>query len=401
MDGMAGTASGFDFDAPRAMRGSGSSKWDLAHLMLGRDDPDALPMWIAQMDFAPAPCLVRAAEAEVARGQWGYFTGIEAMFDRVAWWCDTRWGWRPDPAAMRATHGLGNAIGLCIQTYSDPGDRVIIFTPVYHEFTQKVRRNGREVLESPLRVGPDGRFELDLDGLEPKLNGRERIMLISQPHNPAGRIWTEAEMTAMGDFCARHGLILVSDEIHADLVHPGFAHVPAGTAVPQHLDRTVILTAASKTFDTAGLRVGTTILPDAGLRARFDVLHRGLDIQPNRMGVALTAAAYSPEGGAWVDDLRVYIAGNAAVLAEAVAAIPGAAMMPMEGTYLAWVEFAGTGMTTAEIARRVQDGARIVASPGPAFGTGGETGLRFNIGTRRANVAEAGARLRAAFADLQ
>ena len=390
-----------DFDSLQNQRGTGSAKWDAISAILGRDDPEALPMWVAQMDFAPAPFVARAAEDFAARGQNGYFVGLDKMFEAVSWWCETRYGWATDPAHMRATHGLGNAIGLCLQTYSEPGDEVIIFTPVYHEFPAKITRNGRVVRESPLKIRSDGRLEMDLEALEASLTGRERIALISAPHNPVGRIWSAEELTALGDFCARHDLILISDEIHADIVFSGRSHVSAGVAIPQHLDRLVVLTAASKTFDIAGLRTSTVIIPDDDLRARFDVLHRALDIQPNRMGVDMTRACYTPEGAAWVDALCRYIEGNAAVFAKGIAAIPGLSAMPMDGTYLAWVDFTPTGMDQPEIDRRIKDEARIAPSPGAALGTGGELCQRFNLGTARANVEQAVARLQAAFADLQ
>ena len=203
-----------DFDAPFDPRIGGSAKWTAVSAILGHDPEDALPMWVAQMDFAPAPFLTRAAEAAVARQQWGYFGNAGDLFDATAWWQATRHGWGADPAHMLPTHGLGNAIGLCLQALTKPGDGVVIFTPVYHEFTNKIVRNGRRVVESPLVLGEDGTFAMDLDALEARLDGSERIVMISQPHNPAGRIWTADELSALGALCARHDMILISDEIH-------------------------------------------------------------------------------------------------------------------------------------------------------------------------------------------
>lgn len=381
-------------------RETGSLKWAALSALLGDDREDGLPMWIAQMDFPPATVLTEAARRFAERGQFGYFAGVEEMYDRVAWWCRTRWGYDADPAHMRATHGLGNAIGLCLQVFSDPGDGVVIFTPVYHEFTNKIVRNNRVVVESPLLMDSDGRFELDLDSLEGRMTGREKIMIISAPHNPAGRIWTAKELNDMAAFCARHDMILISDEIHADLTFPGFDHVPAGAALTDNLDRLIVMTAASKTFDIAGLRTSTVIIPDDETRARFDALHRALDIQPNRAGVDLTCAAFTPEGAAWVDDLRAYLAGNAERLEAGLSALPGVVVRPSEGTFLSWVDFSGTGMSDEEIDRRIK-GVGIVPSPGPAFGTGGSQCCRINIGTSRAVVEDAIDRLTKAFGDLQ
>ena len=381
---------------------SRSAKWAACEAVLGHAAPeDCLPMWVAQMDFLPAPVLQDAMTRLIGEGEYGYFTGIDRFREAIVWWYQTRFGWAPDPAHILATHGIGNAIGLTIQTMTDPGDGIIIFTPVYHEFTNKIRRNGRTVVESPLRMDADGLFQLDLDTLDTRMTGREKIMLISSPHNPAGRVWSVDDLARMTAFCEKHDLVLVSDEIHMDLVFSGHRHVPTAMAVPEALPRLIVMSAASKTFDIAGLRTGYVIIPDEDLRLRFEALHRALDIQPNRAGLDLTIAAYSPEGADWVDALVPVIEENARLLADGVGSLPGVDVMPMQGTYLSWLDFGKTGMSTDEIRRRIQGAARIAASPGPAFGTGGESCVRINIGTPRAQVEEAVSRLRGAFGDLQ
>jgi cystathionine beta-lyase len=353
------------------------------------------------MDFDVAPVIMEAAQRLSTSGILGYFTGADALSESVAAWMKTRHGWDADPDHVSHTHGLGNGIALCLQAFSAPGDAVIIFSPVYHEFALKIRRNDREVRESPLRISPDGQFELDLDRLEASLTGNERLMLISSPHNPAGRLWTVEEQRAMADFCARHDLILLCDEIHHDLVFPGERHVPMPVAAPEAAERLVMLTAASKTFNIAGCRTGSITIPDGALRARYRKLLHALDIQPNIYGAELTRAAYSPEGAAWCDALCAYLCGNARVFAEGVAAIPGLSAMPMQSTYLAWVDFAPLGMSWDEVRRRIVEEARVGPSPGPAFGTGGDCAMRFNLGTQRARVEEAVTRLQEAFADVQ
>jgi cystathionine beta-lyase len=224
--------------------------------------------------------------------------------------------------------------------------------------------------------------------------------VLCSPHNPGGRIWEADELRAVADFCAARDLILVSDEIHHDIVFPGQKHVPMPVAAPDCLDRLVMLTAASKVFNIAGALTGNAIIQDPALRARFDAAHAATGKTVNRIGVMMVTAAYA-RGDAWVDALRAYLAENAAILREGLAGVPGARMSPMQATYLAWVDFSGTGMTPDEFTRRVQQDARIAVNLGPTFGTGGETFLRFNIGTRRALVAEAVERLQGAFSDLQ
>ena len=389
-----------DFDEIIDRRGTGATKWDRMEAYGGVSPADGIPMWVADMDFRAADVLQDAMQALMERANYGYFTGDGEMNEAVAWWMKARHGWDADPAHMSSTAGLGHAIALILETYTAPGDEVIIFTPVYHEFTHKIELTGRVVHEAPLLIR-DGIYHMDLDALEGGLSGRERMMLISSPHNPAGRIWTPEELRQLAAFCARHDLVMVSDEIHHDLIFPGQHFTPFLVAAPEAADRSFVLTAASKTFNTAGARLGTVTIPNPDLRKRFRRALLEHQTQPNLLGVALTRAAYSPRGAAWVDELVSYLDGNHRLFRDGIARIPGLAAMPMQSTYLAWVDFAGTGMDMEEVLRRVHDEARIVPSAEAAFGTGADGFLRFNIGTPRARVAEAVERLQAAFSDLQ
>lgn len=389
------------FDDWTDRRGTGSMKWDGMAAFAGVDAEDGLPMWVADKDFA-APDFLQAAVARMMeRADYGYFTGLGSYREAVRWWMRTRHDWAIDPDWISITAGIGNALAFCLHAFSDPGDEIVIFTPVYHEFLNKIGKAGRQARQCPLRIGADGRYRMDLDACEAGMTGRERMVLFSSPHNPAGRVWSVAEQRALADFCRRHDLVLVADEIHHDLVLPGHAHTAFPLAAPEAMDRTIMLTAASKTFSTAGARLGCAITPDPGLRARLAGHIDAYDLSPNLLGVELTRAAYSPEGAAYVDDLVRYLDGNRQVFDEGIAAIPGLAAMPMEATYLAWVDFSGTGMEMDEAYARVRKGARVAPSPGAPFGAGGESFMRFNIGTQRARVQEAVRRLRDAFADLQ
>jgi cystathionine beta-lyase len=227
------------------------------------------------------------------------------------------------------------------------------------------------------------------------------MFILCSPHNPGGRVWTEAELRGVADFCRRHDLILVSDEIHHDLVMPGARHRVMATLAPDIADRLVMLTAATKTFNIAGAHVGNVIVPDPALRARFAARMAALGISPNSFGLEMVTAAYSPEGAVWVDALMGYLEGNRRIFDAAMAAIPGVRSMPLQATYLAWVDFGATGMSDAEVRARVEGQARIAANHGETFGAGGAGHLRFNLATPRARLIEATARLQAAFADLQ
>lgn len=377
-----------------------SSKWTLLEAGFGLTGDDLLPMWVADMDFRAPGFLADAARAVADSGDFGYFAHVDSYKDAVCWWTQTRHGWSIEPGWITPTASLGNAIAFAIQTWSAPGDAVAIFTPVYHEFANKIRKNAREVTELPL-VAVDGRFTLDFADYEGRMTGRETMLILSSPHNPGGRVWSADELRAIAEFCARHDLVLISDEVHNDLVLPGYSHVPTALAARDATARLVTMTSASKTFSIAGTRLGAVIIEDETLRAAFAGTVSRADLYPNLFGVALSRAAFTPAGAAWVDALTGYLADNFAAFRDGVAGIPGAALHRLEGTYLAWVDFSGTGMSDAELWTRVTERARLVPSPGPQFGTGGEQGLRFNLGTQRARVAEAVERLQGAFADLQ
>lgn len=389
-----------NFDEIIDRRGSNSLKWDKMEATHGVSPADGLAMWIADMDFRAGDFLQDAVTGLLEKANYGYFCGEPEMKQAVAAWMRTRHGWNADPSAMVSAYGLGNGIALCLDTFTDPGDEIIIFTPVYPEFGYKIRNAGRVVKESPL-MRSDGLYRMDLEGLEASLTGREKAVLFCSPHNPAGRVWTAEELRALAAFCMAHDLLLMSDEIHHDLIFPGYTHLPFAAAVPEIADRLIMLTSASKTFNIAGSRLGTLHIPNGDLRARFERKLTALNIQPNLLGVVLTQAAYCAHGAEWVDALVAYISENARVFSEGIGTIPGLRFMPMQGTYLSWVDFDGTGMPMSDVLRRVKGDARIAPGPGREFGTGGEMFLRFNIAMPRVRVAEAVSRLQAAFGDLQ
>ena len=377
-----------------------SSKWTAMETGFGLTGDDLLAMWVADMDFRAPDFLTDATRGLAQAGDYGYFNHVDSYFEAVAWWAATRHGWEIEPGWITPAASLGNAIAFAIQTWSRPGDGVAILTPVYHEFAKKIRKNRRVITELPL-LAEHGRFTLDFGRYDALMCGTEKILILSSPHNPGGRVWSREELRAIADFARRHDLVLISDEVHNDLILPGFTHVPTALAAPDAAPRLVTMTSASKTFSIAGSRLGAVIIGDEVLRRQFaDTVSRA-DLAPNLLGVALSRAAFTPEGAAWLDALIPYLAGNFEVFRTGMGRIPGVDVHRLEGTYLAWVDFTGTGMTDAELWARATEQARVVPSPGPAFGTGGSGGLRFNLGTQRARIDEAVGRLGRAFADLQ
>jgi len=389
-----------NFDEIIDRRGTHSAKWDAMQALYGVSPDDGISMWVADMDFRPPASVQAMVEKMAAHGVYGYFGGDGDYKAAIRWWMQNRHGWDVEPAHIFTTHGLVNGTGLCVNAFSQPGDGVVLFTPVYHAFARVIRAAGRTVVECPL-ILENGRWTYDFAAYDAQMTGRESMLILCSPHNPGGQVWTQEELRGVADFAKRHNLILVSDEIHHDLVFAGHKHTVMPLAAPDIADRLVMMTAATKTFNIAGSHTGNVIVADPALRARFQTTMEGLGISPNSFGLEMVTAAYSPEGAAWVDALIAYLDENRRLFEAGIAAIPGAAVIPMQSTYLEWVDFSGTGMDPAEIARRIEKDARIAANHGHTFGKGGETFMRFNIATPRARVVEAIDRLQRAFGDLQ
>lgn len=389
-----------NFDEQIDRRGTHSAKWDMMEAIYGVPADGGIAMWVADMDFRPPACVQAALDAMGAHGVYGYFGDDRAYVDAIRWWMRSRHGWEVSPTSIFTTHGLVNGTALCVDAYTRPGDGIVLMTPVYHAFARVIRAAGRHVVECPLALD-DGRYVLDIAGWDALMTGKERMLILCSPHNPGGRVWTPGELREIAAFCQRHDLILVSDEIHHDLVMPGQKHTALPLAAPEVMDRLVMMTATTKTFNIAGAHVGNVIIPDEKLRATFRGRLDALGISPNSFGIAMATAAYSPEGAAWVDALASYLDGNRRLFDEGINVIPGVRSMPLEATYLAWVDFSGTGMEPAEFTARVQKQAKIAVNLGATFGAGGHSFLRFNLATPRVVVAEAVERIKAAFADLQ
>lgn len=389
-----------NFDEIIERRGTHSAKWDNMDKLYKVPGDTGIAMWVADMDFRPPACVQRALQGMLDHGIYGYFGDDGDYKAAIQWWMRTRHGWEVEADAILTAHGLVNGTALCVQTFTQPGEGVAVMAPVYHAFGKVVRGSGRRLVELPLKAGA-GRLEMDFDGWEGMIDPGTKMLILCSPHNPGGRVWTVEELRGVAAFCERHGLILLSDEIHHDLVFPGAKHTVIANAAPEALGRTVVMTATTKTFNIAGGHTGNIIVPDLALRKRVADTLWGLGISGNSFGMVMATAAYSPEGAAWVDALVAYLDGNRKLFDAGMNAIPGVRSMALEATYLAWVDFSGTGMAPAEFIRRVEEEAGIAANHGATFGLGGENCLRFNLATPRARIAEAVARLQAAFRDLQ
>jgi cystathionine beta-lyase len=388
----------FDFDRVIDRRNTHSAKWDRMNLACGLDAPDAIAMWVADMDFAAPPAVTAALRAEVERGTHGYYASNAGWRAAQCDWLHRRHGWRPDPEWLSTTPGIVSALGLILQAFSEPGDDIVVFSPAYHAFRIIIEANGRRIHNVPMIV-EQGRQRMDVGRLRRDFPQRGRIVFLCSPHNPGGRVWAADEIREVADLCRERDLLLVSDEIHCDLVYPGAKHLPTATVAPDIMDRLITCVAATKTFNLAGGHVGATICSNPELRKKLDARINAAGLASyNLFGMIATEAALR-HGGEWLDALLPYLAANRDHFAAGIArAIPGARAMPLEATYLAWVDFSGAGLPREETMRRIRDVARIGVSPGPQFGPGGENYVRFNFATPRYWIDRALERLADAFA---
>ena len=389
-----------DFDEVIDRRGTHSSKWDTMEELYGVSPDSGLSMWVADMDFRAPKIIQEKLHGINSHGIYGYYGDYKEYNNSIKWWMKNRHNWEIDTSWIFTTHGLVNGTGLCIDAFTKPGDGIILFTPVYYQFSNLVEAARRKVVECPLKL-IDNHYHFDFVAYERNLSGDEKMVILCSPHNPGGRVWTKNELQEVAKFAKKHDLVLVSDEIHHDLVYPNKSHTVMPIANPSVCDRLVMMTATTKTFNIAGAHSGNVIIPNPNLRQKFSQRIKALGISPNSFGLFMATAAYSPEGAQWLDELLHYIDGNRVIFDKEVNKIPGLSSMPLEGTYLAWVDFSGTGMEEEEFIYRVQEKAKIAVNHGSTFGTGGEKFLRFNLATPRTLVVEATKRLTDAFSDLQ
>lgn len=386
------------FDTITNRIGTHSAKWDMLETLYDIKPDEGIAMWVADMDFPSPQCILQSLQNITDHGVLGYYGDDKPYLAAICNWMDKRHNWQVNPAHIFTTHGLVNGIAICIQTFTNPGDSIILFTPVYHAFSRIIKANNRDILEFPL-INNNARYEMDFNAYERQLTGRERMMILSSPHNPGGRVWTKDELIEIANFCEKHNLILISDEVHHDIVFKPNIHIPMPNAAPHIQDRLVMMTSASKTFNIAGGHVGNVIIKDEKLRKKFSASMAAAGMSPNSFGLHITEAAYS-HGAAWLDDLVTYLNENRLFFDAEIAKIPGLKSMPLEATYLAWVDFSNTGMSSKKYISCVQKQAKIATSHGSSFGKGGDDFLRFNLGMPRSVISNAVKRLQLVFSDL-
>lgn len=391
----------FDFDRVVNRRGTHASKWDMMAKLAGITAPDAIPMWVADMDFQAPPGVTEALMADAKRAIHGYYGDNGSWAEALATWMQKRHGLKMDPGWVSPTPGIVSGLGLILQAVTEPDDEVVVFPPAYHAFRKIILANDRKIFDANL-VEQQGRYVMDLPALKAKLTPRTKIVFFCSPHNPGGNVWSTEEIKELAALCIERNLILVSDEIHCDLVFTGKTHVPTLMAAPEVKDRLISCFAATKTFNLAGAHVGACVTSNPDLKKKLDarIAASGLGSY-NSFGMVATEAAWRT-GEGWLDALLPYLQSNRDHFNKRIqAAVPGARSMHLDATYLAWADFSRTGLKPADVAARLKDRARLFVSPGEQFGPGGDTWLRFNFATPRSILDEALNRIEAAFKDVR
>ena len=367
----------YDFSRPTERRGTDSYKWDSA------PETDIIPLWVADMDFETFPAITEALQRRVAHGIFGYTRVPEAYYEAVYKWFGKHHGWHINREDIIYTSGVVPAVSAVIKALTLPGDQVIVQGPVYNCFFSSIRNNGCEMVSNSLIYNKEElRYEIDFDDLERKLaHERARLMLICNPHNPGGRVWTRDELTRVAELCHKYGVRVVSDEIHCELTLYDNEYVPFGS-LPDELSRgSITCCSPSKAFNTAGLQIANIVCRDAEVRNRID---RAININEvcdvNPFGVIALQAAYSDEGYEWLTQLRAYISSNYDLLRERFAReLPKCKVMRMEGTYLAWIDCSELHISSDEIEEMLMHENKVWVNAGSMYGTEGAAFIRINM----------------------
>lgn len=385
----------YGFDTVIDRRGTKALKYDFMKER-GKAE-DVLPLWVADMDFRTAPAVLEALEKTVRHGIFGYSEGKEDYFYAVRDWYQKRFGWEVKKEWLLKTPGVVFAIAAAIRALTKEGDAVLLQQPVYYPFAEAILANKRVLANNPLKL-VNGRYEMDFEDLEEKIVSQKvKLALLCSPHNPVGRVWEEWELRRFGDICLKHGVRVVSDEIHSDFIYPGKKHRVFASLAEGYADSAVICTAPSKTFNLAGLQVSNIFIPNKELyHSMAEEIERTGYSQLNLMGLVACQAAY--EGGAdWLDGLKEYLAGNLAFVREFLESrLPEVKLIEPEGTYLVWLDFRALPMSGEEREELLEKKARLWLDGGAMFGKEGEGFERMNIACPRKVLRQALEQLEAA-----
>jgi len=375
----------YDFDCPVDRFGTNSIKWEFMESLDSEAETGTLPFWVADMDFPCAQPIIEALHVRVDRLIFGYSSNqTPEYYNAIRGWYKRRFDWSIDSEDIVYSPGIVPAINILIKILTSPGEGVIIQPPVYYPFAKALRNHDRIIVENPL-INRGGRYEMDYADLDKKAQeSGAKLLILCSPHNPVGRVWSREELTALGEVCARHGIVIISDEIHGDLTHGGVSQLPLETVLPGYRKKIITAIAPSKTFNLAGMQLSSVIIHDTSVLKKWNDFIGGLALQgPTPLSIVAAQTAYN-EGEEWLAQVRDYIDGNADFLKGFLAErLPKSRYRVPEGTYLVWIDLSAYGTSSADIAKRLVREAKVLVEAGSMFGSQGEGYIRVNIACPR------------------
>ncbi|AFQ44093.1 MalY/PatB family protein [Desulfosporosinus meridiei] len=386
-----------NFDQVIDRRKTCSVKWDFNQRIFGRED--VLPLWVADMDFQAPEAVIEALVHRAKHGIFGYSDGMDGYYEALTNWLHQRFGWEIQRDWVTFSPGIVFGLYQLVNSLTKPGDKVLLQSPVYPPFFNAIKNNHRELVNSQL-IFANNRYVMDYDDLEEKFSNGVKMMILCNPHNPVGRVWERGELERLGKLCLTYKVIVISDEIHGDLIYKGHRHIPFATLSPEIALQSVVCTAPSKTFNLAGLQTSNLIIPNPDYRQAFQAARDLTGIHnPNVFGITALEAAYR-YGWDWLNQLMDYLQGNVDYLISSLVQISHVKLIQPEGTYLAWLDFRDLGMDPKELQKFLVHKAGVGLNPGFQFGPGGEGFARLNIGCSRSTLEDGCERIRVAIDKL-
>lgn len=378
----------YDFDKAVDRHNTGSVKVDL--IKQNHLPEDTIPLWVADMDFETVPEVIEAVKKVAEHGIYGYTFATDSYYEAVQDWFLRRFGWKVEKEWMLTTSGVVYALSAAVRAFTQPGDGVMIQRPVYYPFSRVIEQNDRVLVNSPL-VYESGTYRIDFADFEKKIEEHQvTLFLLCNPHNPVGRVWTREELVRIGEICRKHDVFVVSDEIHCDFVMDGREHINFASISKSFAQNCMVCTAPSKTFNLAGMQLSNLFIPNEEMRQRMKAeLLRISYPGPNPFGLAACEAAYR-HGAAWLDELLIYLQGNRDFVEQFVTDhMPKAKVIPLQGTYLLWLDVSAYGYTEEMLEERLREKARLWLDPGNMFGPEGKGFVRINLASPRKVIAQA------------
>ena len=388
----------YNFDEIVPREGTNCIKYDAREWMF--KTKNVLPLWVADMDFKTPDFIVNAIKERAGHEIYGYTFKPESYFQAIIGWMQRRHNWNIQKEWISSSPGVVAGLTLAIETFSKPGDEVVIQPPVYFPFFDCVKGSKRKIVENPLRI-ENKRYTFDFEDLKSKITRNTKLLLLCNPQNPGGMVWKKEELEELSSICLQNKIMVISDEIHSDLIYKGYKHIPFASISEETANNCVVFMAPSKTFNVAGLSSSIALIPNKTNFARYErtlgVGHLGMG---NIFGSVALEAAYS-HGDEWLEQMLGYLWENYLLLKEFIGKnLPNVKVMPLEATYLVWLDFTAYGLKDEELSRFIIEDAKVGLNNGKRFGTGGDGWMRINIGCPRSILAESLERLQLAFAGL-